>query len=1122
MSKVSSDRESAAVARRARAYGVGAEAWVNRESSNNRQPTGGEKGAGAPTPAAGSLIGSIVVTPPNPRPAESVRVEVHSPTGAVLEGQDVRVMINGVPGAVRYLQFGRPGQRRLKILAVSGDMTERQTQLVEVGGEPIYYHVAQALPQPTMLLTQQVPGQPHEVTLGLGLLPVGARRPQSEREVSEPEPTSSKGEKDATGPTPETSYEWDFGDGATAVTTAAAVNHDYSDAIDHVRGYGSFHVRCRVRPGGQEAIRTLTVYSAYSVCRRLGTIVPLVKADTFAAKRYTMLSGTLTVKNVEDVPLTLEQLAVTPLDDDPHALALPGRLVKLAKPIQIAAHSASVLSVNVPITTGKPEPGQVRYDVGGFNALYTGRAGKLPVRVSATFEVKADARNKRPLKPAFASTDDAAWPWGSVARKLDDRLAAGGRNVVPRSAVVIDPATGTVAVSLAQVEKDVEPAKIRASIDRIFGTIFEPAVAAPKQNAGRAAVELHRDRELDSPPAVGPVAAGEVCDPDNISDEDRARAEAGHLVCQRTDETIEVLMPGRFMNARKGDVILSPGGPDLIGGLLRQVDPPQLYSHSGIMTRNYDEVTHSTASAERLVDHTRGTKGSQGFEPDALKYMWPGVIAQQVEDAVHGEEFPDPETGKKYLVYTFQAAVTGVTIDDEMVIVPPLVMKPDPLKETGAVRAALHAVATEARDGAGRPGVNSKAHYRLYCYTDPTIGETEHAPASAGWAAGTFGTVCSSFIWLMHRRHGSHFEAATTNPLPTDLEPADVSAGAAVAPGQLDGLYAYTAEERLAAGEWLFDTLHDEVRDQAGWFLEFFTDAADDVANQMCNAFANDDADAKNSKKWRDITPATAVSPDNLLWWDGPDGVGLYGYVEPLIYREPRRETYTVSRWKQVLLSGRLSGQITDDAGKSVAGALVQAYDGKSDFSDDNGRYELKDVPFGKYEVHASRVIDGSLYSAQVAIDLETAERAVNIRLAPPADAYRQAQIHLDAWGLDGDGLGKDDIADPGSEYWELELGPDRPTNALHREYKWGGECRMEWDIECRLLVGNVLDVEVKGRLYEGTKETTDKQVGSRNIEFTVDPDETGSGSLDVKTTEWLKKDECRLTLTVKNALNTN
>ena len=79
------------------------------------------------------------------------------------------------------------------------------------------------------------------------------------------------------------------------------------------------------------------------------------------------------------------------------------------------------------------------------------------------------------------------------------------------------------------------------------------------------------------------------------------------LVCQATPETREVVTPARFLNALKGDVILSPGGNGSIGGLLLQVTPPQHYSHSGIMTRNYDQVTHSTASEDRLMDYPNGS-----------------------------------------------------------------------------------------------------------------------------------------------------------------------------------------------------------------------------------------------------------------------------------------------------------------------------------------------------------------------------------------------------------------------------------------------------------------------------------------------------------------------------------
>ena len=357
-------------------------------------------------------------------------MEVRSPAGQVLDGPDIRVLINGVPGAVRYLQFGQPGERRVRILAVAGGVAERQTKLVDVSGEPMRYLMARAQEQPSMLRTHQVPGQPHEVTLGLGMVPMGRRRGAREdrpAEASTPQPRpgarvaaipqKENETKEPKEPALETSYEWDFGDGTTAVTTAPTVNHDYFDAIDHVRGYGSFHVRCRARHSGLETIRTLTVYSAYTACRRLGAIVPRVRADVFAAKRYTMLSGTFTVHNVEEVPLTLEKLSVTPLSDDPRALAVPARPVKLAKPIEIAPHSKSVISVNVPIATGKPgsrrAPLRRRRLLGALPGPGRQRC-RCACRPRSRSE-RAPATSCR-FGPPFAAKDGASpWPWGDVA-----------------------------------------------------------------------------------------------------------------------------------------------------------------------------------------------------------------------------------------------------------------------------------------------------------------------------------------------------------------------------------------------------------------------------------------------------------------------------------------------------------------------------------------------------------------------------------------------------------------------------------------------------------------------------------------------------------------------------------
>ena len=1171
-----------------------------------------------------SLIGSIVVVPPQPRPAESVEIKVLGPDGRLLDESGVDVYIDGVPGAHRYVQYATPGTRTLAVRAGAGPVADSARATIEVSGDAVGFAAPLARVQPAaMLITQQVPGRPHEAVLGLGEVSLGDRRsplpsadpPISirERVVSEERINAlanrgrlgravidaatangglaDKVVKSSSRPGSSTlgavvldlgdvdlrpavddalapEYHWDFGDGTRAVTETPAVAHDFFDGIDHERGYGSFHVRCFARQTGLTTTRTLTVYSAYSACKRLGTIVPRVIGDTFASKRYSLLSGRFTVQNVESVPLVLDSLSLTPLSDDPDALALPREPVALAQPIEVAPNSSTVIAVNVPITTRSPDAGHLRHDVPGFVALYLGSAGALPVRVSATFEVPAGERGAHPHYPSGDEIWTTEWPWDVVEQQLDATVNP-GTSVIARGDVTLDAATGTVAVSLAGAADAASVGRVRDSVERAVGAVFaaadvvtlgdeapeiasvpagelEPA-AGIGVRAARSAVgvaetaparelrpgalmsALHENGSgraaafmLAPPPAPGMIAEGQICDPDNLTAAELAQAEAGQLVCQRTDETREVTMPGRFMNARKGDIILSPGGTGLIGGLLLAVTPSQWYSHSGIMTRNYDELTHSTASVERLIDHTRGTMGSDGLQPDALKYLWPGIITQQIESAVKGELFPDPENGREYNIAHFGPDTIGLTHNDRFVIVPPLVVKPDPLQETADVRARLHAVAAEARSCGGRPGITGKGHYRFYCYTDPSIGETQPAPADAGWAAGTFPSVCSSFIWMMHRRRGSHLEADSPLAMPTDLEPADVAGGAFLLPGTLDGLYAYTAEERLQAGEWLYNALYNLVLDKAGAFLNLLTDAADDVGNQMLNAFSRDDADAKDSDAWRQAIATSAVSPDNILWWDGPDRNGLYGYAEPLIYREPRVETYTVSRWNQVLTRGALRGQVTDHHGVPLAGALVMAYDGKSALTGADGRYQLTDVPFGRYELNASRVIDGVLFSARVPVDLQAADLTVDIRLQPPADRFRRAQVYLDFWGKDDEGIFNPQIADPGPEYFELELGPDRLTNSLHRTYKWGGEVRVEYDIVLRLLVGNVIDVQVNGLLYEGTSEDTDDLDGLGSVTFQVQPGQTAATSLEIVSNEFAGGDIGRVTLSVRNERNTN
>lgn len=161
-----------------------------------------------------------------------------------------------------------------------------------------------------------------------------------------------------------------------------------------------------------------------------------------------------------------------------------------------------------------------------------------------------------------------------------------------------------------------------------------------------------------------------------------------------------------------------------------------------------------------------------------------------------------------------------------------------------------------------------------------------------------------------------------------------------------------------------------------------------------------------------------------MLWWDGPSLGGLYGFAEPAIYREPRMESYTVSRWKKVLSRGTVRGKVYGKAG-AVAGAIVQAYDGKTTFTGTDGSYSLHDVPLGGYLLKSSKVIDGVLYSAQININLNVADLVADIHLQPPSDRYRLAQIFINYWGRDYEGTSEDndDLDGQGGLTFQIGVG---------------------------------------------------------------------------------------------------
>ncbi|MNP13674.1 hypothetical protein D3C76_1059640 [compost metagenome] len=146
----------------------------------------------------------------------------------------------------------------------------------------------------------------------------------------------------------------------------------------------------------------------------------------------------------------------------------------------------------------------------------------------------------------------------------------------------------------------------------------------------------------------------------------------------------------------------------------------------------------------------------------------------------------------------------------------------------------------------------------------------------------------------------------------------------------------------------------------------------------------------------------------------------------------------------------------------------------------------------------------------------------MDIHLQPPADRYRIAQIFLDFWGRDEETIGSDEILNPGPEYLELELGPDKLVNSAHRKYKWGGEMRVEYAITVRLLLNNTIDVQVQGTLYEGTSEDNNDLDGQGGLTFQVGVGNTTGATLTITNTDEDDDDAGILTISVKNVRNNN
>lgn len=436
---------------------------------------------------------------------------------------------------------------------------------------------------------------------------------------------------------------------------------------------------------------------------------------------------------------------------------------------------------------------------------------------------------------------------------------------------------------------------------------------------------------------------GEVCVPDPD-----APVRPG-ITCQATDD-FDYQLP--FVgNAKKGDIILS-AGCGMIGTLLRQVSTPQRFSHSGLMIDNWTRLRHSTAAEERYPRDA----GSDGLVPENLKYGWPGVITETIDEAYEGHYLVDPE-GEAFRLQSFNR--DPVSCPGDMAAIFPSVVKPpfeteqQPVPGRGlTVRQTLESIAEAAK--------NIHGHYRFYAYSNADIvgktsGAGAQATSDAPWAQANApdGTVCSQLIWSAAQKAGVQVEDSV-------VEDGDMPH---VPNTAKNGIYVYSSAERLAAGKWLYDYIYNKFYEESGWWGRLFTDAPDDGANQIANCFAFDwcgsepgmefdgEPDAKDSERWRDPGPSigTAVSPDNLTQWDRPPG-GVYGITENLAYNPGAY--VRIHRWTASADSGPVTVNVRFN-NAPAAGALVTLLGFRPQVTDASGSTTFVAIAGGRYSVQA-------------------------------------------------------------------------------------------------------------------------------------------------------------------------
>lgn len=983
------------------------------------------------------LIASIKVRKPAVYVGEPLAIKVI--TWDAKCDESIEVAINGVPGKSQYLQFARPGRKKITIVASTCSRL-RDLRSLEVQVMPRPDKCGRECLFPIIGISQNF------------LLRNGATF-----RLDNPEDFSGL----------DVYYVWELAKNIRLPSTIPILDYSFDNQLDPDALYTNFDIKLHVKTRDHMRVytgrRTLAVWNSYVLNKRRGFIQLKVKPEIYAYRDGENYIGCFSISNLESNPVAFSSAQIEYLYDDPEKICTPGHPFDYKWEIGPNETLDRTFTLKV-----KEFP----KDAFGFGVHFSGQTqGKLPAFAHVYFEVRTNPRTVRPIRDPEVL---------SILKTIRNRRVLRNPSVIslPQLRRLLDSDPSFREILSHSRLQPYPPA------DDLISRVLKSAEDIPPLT------KLLSDEE-------DPIE-GEECSP-----VDEANPRGGLTCQLTDEWSEEIVIPARIINGRKGDVVLSPGEDSPVARMLRQLEPQQFYDHAGIMIENFYKLKHSTPSVDWLIEtglarrqiaHFWDAEGREGFNAFDLTYIWPGTIVQTIDEAFEGSMETDP-SGKDREIKAFKSHSTSA---GSFKLIEPCVVKPYPEDEAELpeVRQLLHRVADKAKE------IEAHYRFYCFTNANAFF-EVDRLAPDERWLAKEDKhrpTVCSSFIWaaaksvedptiiLDRREEGSYDSGEVVDDNTKDglyrYEEAE-----RIDAGQV--LYDY-----------IYDKVYEKAREDYGaiWgtLLAWEGDAADDAANQVCNTFASDsalrDEDgnlSKDSDAWRKPGIGHAVSPDNILfYWDRPvpgsSGIrGLYGYSEPLVYRLARfEERRRISRWTRTTGEAILEGTVLYRH-EPVAGAYVIAA-GRDCVTNDAGEFEMT-IPDGSYRVEAGKYdwnFRRFISTRQDVMNVQVNERrTITLILEDPDGQFREIKVLGSIWITDDeDWPFPDEHARRGVVIDNILVGP--PTNDpnddnMHAEAeqteKMGGEIKVRLQFQFDWQEDASVDVWYRAELFEGDTEDTDK-----------------------------------------------